>query len=186
LAGYSDRLSARPGDSIQFHLSSAKPTTTVCAKLSRCICADPNPKGPGIIEEDASKWLKGKHKVAVSHQSIPRGSYANTDAKLTVSSYIETFQSISQFSVDIWFFPTLLPHLSVLKNASPPLSPRKQNIWSWGDLFRLDVQSKGQLESSLPSGATLVGKRLKSKRYCYPSASIYQSRQTFHSGTRGW
>ena len=56
LAGYSDKLSVREGDKIQFYVSSyAKSNFT--ASVFRSICADPNPDGPGIIEEDASTFF---------------------------------------------------------------------------------------------------------------------------------
>ncbi len=55
LIGYADRLSARPGDTISFKVS-ARGGGRVSARLTRSICADPNPAGPGIVEEDASAW----------------------------------------------------------------------------------------------------------------------------------
>ena len=49
LIGYSDKLSARPGESIEFKVSSSLPQD-FRAELIRTVCADPNPAGPGIIE----------------------------------------------------------------------------------------------------------------------------------------
>jgi N,N-dimethylformamidase len=56
LAGYSDRLSARPGQTIEFKVSSqtGKP---VEAWLTRSISADPNPEGVGIVELNADKFF---------------------------------------------------------------------------------------------------------------------------------
>lgn len=50
LLAYADRLSARPGETIAFKVSSAGPEP-VAARLTRSISADPNPAGPGIVEE---------------------------------------------------------------------------------------------------------------------------------------
>ena len=50
LLAYSDRLSARPGEAVAFKVSSegAEPFSV---RLTRSICADPNPAGQGIVEE---------------------------------------------------------------------------------------------------------------------------------------
>lgn len=56
LLGYADKLSARPGDKIAFKVSSTL-QNPVAAKLTRSISADPNPQGPGMIEEDASVYF---------------------------------------------------------------------------------------------------------------------------------
>lgn len=50
LAGYADPLSGRPGDTIEFKVSSLSPHPWQ-ATLVRVLCADPNPAGPGMIEE---------------------------------------------------------------------------------------------------------------------------------------
>ena len=50
LAGYTNRLSARPGDSVEVKVSSLG-TTPYHASLVRVLYADPNPDGPGVQEE---------------------------------------------------------------------------------------------------------------------------------------
>ena len=101
LTGYTDRLSARPGDTVKFYLSkgreqdddedtsSSSSTITVRARLTESISADPNPLGPGIIENDASVYFK-KRTIEVRHQSIPRGSFAQTSSNIISSSCINT------------------------------------------------------------------------------------------------
>ena len=49
LIGYADRLSVRPGETIDFKVSSQGPAPFE-ASLVRIVCADPNPAGPGIQE----------------------------------------------------------------------------------------------------------------------------------------
>ena len=93
LTGYTDRLSARPGDTVKFYLSKGREkdddedtssTITVRARLTESISADPNPLGPGIIENDASIYFK-KRTIEVRHQSIPRGSFAQTSSNIISS-----------------------------------------------------------------------------------------------------
>ncbi|MDP6021591.1 MAG: N,N-dimethylformamidase large subunit [Alphaproteobacteria bacterium] len=74
LIGYSDRLSGRPGDRIEFKVSSIahEPFT---AELFRSISADPNPAGPGIIERPVASPLDGASYPS-RQQPIQAGSYA--------------------------------------------------------------------------------------------------------------
>ena len=48
LAGYADRLSIRPGETIRFHVSNGTNTEVAPPSVVRVISADPNPAGPGI------------------------------------------------------------------------------------------------------------------------------------------
>lgn len=61
ITGYTDRLSAAAGETIQFKVSArtdhddaSDRQSKYKAWLIRVICGDPNPAGPGIIEEDLS------------------------------------------------------------------------------------------------------------------------------------
>ncbi|MFN3210850.1 MAG: N,N-dimethylformamidase beta subunit family domain-containing protein [Roseovarius sp.] len=56
ILGYVNELTARPGETLEFKVSSLS-GQDFTARLMRSISADPNPKGPGIIEEDASTWF---------------------------------------------------------------------------------------------------------------------------------
>ena len=58
LIGYTDRLSGRPGDTIKFKVSS-RHHAPYQAALVRVICADPNPAGPGMIEEAVDSEING-------------------------------------------------------------------------------------------------------------------------------
>ena len=57
IAGYSDKLSARPSETITFFVSS-RAVSDLKAKLHRSILADPNPDGPGIVELEASIYFR--------------------------------------------------------------------------------------------------------------------------------
>ena len=58
LVGYASRLSARPGETIDFKVSSTSERPYE-ADLIRIVCADPNPEGPGIIHEDRPSDFAG-------------------------------------------------------------------------------------------------------------------------------
>lgn len=82
LTGYSDRLSVRSGDTIGFKVSAtgadADKPRQIRTHLMQCICADPNPAGPGMIERPADQWYEDEQHVAVE-QPIHAGSYGMSD-----------------------------------------------------------------------------------------------------------
>lgn len=73
LLGYVDRLSARPGDTLEFKVSSAS-SQPFSARLTRSISADPNPAGQGIVELDASEYFL-QASFPSTEQSFHAGSY---------------------------------------------------------------------------------------------------------------
>ena len=73
LIGYADRLSVRPGETIAFKVSSVGPGE-FSARLVRVMCSDPNPAGPGILEEPMAAAFAGAYPSRV--QPIHLGSYA--------------------------------------------------------------------------------------------------------------
>ena len=84
LTGYTDRLSARPGEAIAFKVSSTY-GGRYRAWLTRSICADPNPSGMGITEEDASAWFAPRE-LPARHQPFFPGSYGHTAGTVTLSA----------------------------------------------------------------------------------------------------
>jgi N,N-dimethylformamidase len=99
IAGYSDNLSARPGEKLRFYISS-KAATNFSASLHRSISADPNPEGPGIIEEDASQYFCAAT-FPSRVQKINPGSYAETTTDLK-------FSPSSEIEINFWFMPSLI------------------------------------------------------------------------------
>ena len=57
LVGYSDKLSGRPGDRINFMVSSEH-KGDFTAELFRSISADPNPQGLGVVEQSCDEFLQ--------------------------------------------------------------------------------------------------------------------------------
>ena len=84
LLGYSDKLSARPGDTVSFKVSSAS-AAPFTARLVRSISADPNPAGQGIVEEDASTYFKTRTVPSVDRPFFA-GSYGVADTEIALPS----------------------------------------------------------------------------------------------------
>jgi N,N-dimethylformamidase len=73
ITGYLNRLSCRPGETLEAKVSLRTPAT-YRVTLERLICADPNPNGPGRRIEDLSAQFT--HDIQGRSQPIHRGSYA--------------------------------------------------------------------------------------------------------------
>jgi len=73
ILGYTDRISAAPGDTVAFKIS-CDGVTKYHADIVRLVCADPDPSGPGLrydtVSTEATGWHQGRH------QPIYPGSYA--------------------------------------------------------------------------------------------------------------
>ncbi len=73
LTGYANRFSVAPGETIAFQVSS-EAFEPYEAHLTRVICGDPNPDGPGVKEEDHTSVFAGTYASRV--QPVNLGSYA--------------------------------------------------------------------------------------------------------------
>ena len=82
LIGYCDPLSVRPGESIGFKISCAG-EGRFSARLLRSVCADPNPDGPGIVEEPVEAVLAGDYPARA--QAFNPGSYGLVEPSPAVS-----------------------------------------------------------------------------------------------------
>ena len=99
IAGYSDKLSARPGETVTFFVSSHA-RESFRATLHRSISADPNPDGPGIIEDDASTYFNPSS-FASRYQGFIPGSYAQSTADLQADIKADLV-------IKLWFMPKVL------------------------------------------------------------------------------
>jgi len=72
LTGYADRFSVHPGETIDFKISSVD-AGAYDAELVRLISGDPNPAGPGLVEEAIPAPFAGRHQGRT--QPVPIGSY---------------------------------------------------------------------------------------------------------------
>ncbi|MGI9464048.1 MAG: N,N-dimethylformamidase beta subunit family domain-containing protein, partial [Aestuariivirgaceae bacterium] len=98
LAGYSDRLSLRPGETAQFKVSS-QTNGPVKAWLTRSISADPNPEGMGVAEVPMDDMFT-PIEFAGRNQPFYPGSYAITQQQIS-------FDPGKGFKVGAIVFPTL-------------------------------------------------------------------------------
>jgi N,N-dimethylformamidase len=141
LAAYANRLSVRPGETIEFKVSSQS-AEPYAARLVRVICADANPAGPGLIEEPVSAALEGQHPSR--KQAVHQGSYGRIENTLDLAA-----------SGQLTFAATIWP--------TTPGSGRRQGILSAYDPnvrvgFALAIGEDGSVEALL--GATRVKTRV--------------------------
>ena len=84
LVGYSDKLSGRPGDRINFMVSSEH-KGDFSAELFRSISADPNPQGLGIVEQSCDEFFPKKSFLS-RKQAFHPGSYAISEKSLKITA----------------------------------------------------------------------------------------------------
>ncbi len=96
LTGYVDRLSARPGETLAFKISSTL-SSPYEARLVRVISADPNPDGPGILEEDLAAVFQSRYPSRF--QDYRLGSYVHVPTN-------GAFSSLAAFTVVATVWPT--------------------------------------------------------------------------------
>lgn len=105
LAGYAERLSARPGQTLRFHVANAT-GLPVTAQVVRVLCADPNPAIGGVQTEPVD--LPVTLLQAPGPQAVPKGSYAVVDTP-------GLLQGVQDLTLSITLQPTLaLPRQQVL------------------------------------------------------------------------
>ncbi|MDT8344052.1 MAG: N,N-dimethylformamidase large subunit [Thermohalobaculum sp.] len=90
LTGYTDRLSARAGEDIAFRISSSG-AVPYEARLVRIVCGDPNPAGPGRIEQDLGAVFSGRFPSRIQTHDI--GSMAVIEAGAQADGPL-TFEAI--------------------------------------------------------------------------------------------
>ena len=95
LVGYTDRLSAAPGDTVRFMVSSEHPRFR--ADLVRLIHGDESPAGPGYKEREVPSAINGEYPGR--SKPIHSGSYVH------VPSHPE-LEALASFTVTAWVFPT--------------------------------------------------------------------------------
>ena len=95
ITGYADKISARPGETLQFMVNCERPRYR--ADIVRLVCGDLNPEGPGIrehvVKTPANKSYKGRA------QTIESGSYV-----LIANSPL--LQDLQSFTVQAMLWPT--------------------------------------------------------------------------------
>src|ERR1700678_1160368 len=91
LFGYTDKISLRPGEIVQFHVN-ADGTKTAEAQLVRLIHGDQHPAGPGFIEEEVGCAANGTWQVEKQYTQV--GSFlevADPERKLALEGSLTVF-----------------------------------------------------------------------------------------------
>jgi N,N-dimethylformamidase len=95
ILSYTDKLWARPGETVTIH-ASGEGVATMSVGLVRLICGDDSPKGPGYREE-AVPLEAGT--VALDHQAVHAGSFVAADDSSAPAS-------LTSFALAINIWPT--------------------------------------------------------------------------------
>ena len=132
IAGYSDKLSARPGETVTFFVSSHA-REAFKATLHRSISADPNPDGPGIIEDDASTYFNPSW-FASRYQGFTPGSFAQSTADLQADIK-------SDLMIKLWFMPKILVAAD-------------QTLLAWGTVSII-LDQQGMITAKLADGISI-------------------------------
>ena len=136
LIGYVNQLSGRPGDTLQFKVSSTskKPFK---ARLIRIRCADPNPEGPGIREDEINTPFEGEY--SSQYQKVNIGSYG-------IVKNVKKLEKLKSYTLSVKIWPTL------------PIGKR-QIIISWNNSksnsAALGISKQGKLFGEI--GQTKIG-----------------------------
>ncbi len=132
IAGYSDKLSARPGETVTFFVSSHA-REAFKATLHRSISADPNPDGPGIIEDDASTYFNPSW-FASRYQGFTPGSFAQSTIDLQADIK-------SDLVIKLWFMPKVLVAAD-------------QTLLAWGTVSII-LDQQGMITATLGDGISV-------------------------------
>lgn len=145
LIGYCDRLSAAPGERIQFMVSADLPSYSY--SLVRLIHGDENPEGPGFKEEMVEAPMAGRRKG--------RKQIAHAGSFVAVED-CEPLRNLASFTLQAWIYPTT------------PAKGQLQGLvskWSTsGAGFRLAVGREGALEIHLGGSNAGAHRSLKSEK----------------------
>ncbi|MER8543970.1 LamG domain-containing protein [Mesorhizobium sp. M1334] len=99
LSGYANVLSAKPGDAIEFKVSSIGDAADFSARLVRLITTEDHPQTTGLIEREVDAPFAGQYPAR--RQRIYTGSFGYIEHKTAFSNLLDlTFQA--------WLWPTLL------------------------------------------------------------------------------
>ncbi len=136
LTGYSDRLSARPGETVSFMVSTDAPTFRV--EIVRLLHGDTDPRGPGL-RETRIPWAGD-------------GEYLGSEQPFFPGSYVEVADAVSlrlggDFTIFAWVYPTLIG-----KGRQTILSKQGKN----GAGYSFDLSEEGCLSLDI-GGEKLTG-----------------------------
>ncbi|MGD9538770.1 MAG: N,N-dimethylformamidase beta subunit family domain-containing protein [Alphaproteobacteria bacterium] len=159
ITGYSDRISARPGETVRFMVNCEHPTYRT--DVVRLICGDDNPKGPGYKETVVPTPINGKRHRG-RRQAILMGSYGIVPSK-------PVLDSLDSFTVAAYVWPT------TPKKGEQALIGRWQARGGAG--FTLVIDDRGALALRVGDGKGRVetvstGRKLRERYWYLVAASV--------------
>ena len=138
ITGYSDEVSGRPGDTIQFMVNCEH--ASYKADIVRLYCGDTNPAGPGykekLVRSKVSSTYKGRRQV------IHAGSFVHVEPKAAL-------KEMTSFTVQAMVWPTT-PERGV-QGIISQWDAKKNAGWS------LQIGAKGDLEFRIGAGKGRTG-----------------------------
>ncbi|ESY85972.1 large subunit of N,N-dimethylformamidase [Mesorhizobium sp. LNHC220B00] len=99
LSGYANVLSAKPGDTIEFKVSSMGDADRFSARLVRLITTEEHPSTAGLIERQLEAPFNNDYPAR--RQPIYTGSYGRV-------THETAFSELGDFTFQAWLWPTLL------------------------------------------------------------------------------
>jgi N,N-dimethylformamidase len=162
VVGYSDRLSARPGETINFMVSCR--AAEYEASLVRLIHGDPNPLGPGFKATEIDSAMNGRYRGR--EQKIHTGSYVSVP-------HAPPLELRGGFTIQAWIWPT-----TPLKGTQAVLTKwdGRKNVG-----FGLFISEDGQLSFQLGAEYGRVekiesGQRLLARTWYFVAAAYDAAR----------
>ena len=144
IIGYADKLSAAPGETVSFKVSSAS-KDDFSARLTRLISGDPNPDSPGLQAADIPADFEGRYPSTLKRVAL--GSYGRADMG-------DALDGLASFTASATIWPTT------------PAKPNQGVIAQYKDGvgFALVIGPDGA-EAWLDGARVAVGKPLRERRW---------------------
>ncbi len=164
ITGYSDRTSARPGETIKCMVNCERPSYR--ADLVRLICGDENPAGPGykeiVVRAPINRRYRGRR------QTIEAGSYGMVESA-------RVLEDLASFTVAAYVWPT-----TPAKGEQALISKREPGSSSG---FALMIDGKGALSFRIGAGrgrsvTVSSGRRLRDRCWYVVAAIVDAERRT--------
>ncbi len=164
ITGYTDRLSARAGDTVSFMVNCERPSYR--ADLVRLICGDENPAGPGFKETMVRSPINRRYRGR--RQTIEAGSYGMVKSA-------PVLEALESFTVAAYIWPT------TPDKGEQVLIGRRAPDTSSG--FALMIDDKGTLAFRIGGGrgrSTTVstGRPLRNRCWYAVAATVDATRRT--------
>lgn len=165
LAGYADRLSARPGEHLDLHVSSSAPELEL--DVVRLICGDEHPDGPGAKAEPVAVDGSGIH--AATLQQVARGSF--------VTAPLHGDWGDPSFTLSLWVWPTT------------PGQGRRQGLITRPGHFAVELEPDGALALSVggtPAARIARGPRERRWAHVVARFDVHAGRAELRLDSAAW